>query len=127
MQGKQFFCGEEFKISLLFYIDDFELCNPIGTSRKKHKLCGVYWILNNLQGCSSTLSSIYLAVLCKTEHVKSYGHSTILEPLLQELVTLESHGIYIPEIGRFVKGTVQSVIADNLGAHSLAGFIKSLL
>ncbi|KAI3352079.1 hypothetical protein L3Q82_020899, partial [Scortum barcoo] len=28
-------------------------------------------------------------------------------------------------LGEFVKGTVQSVIADNLGAHGIAGFIES--
>lgn len=56
--------------------------------------------------------------------MKSHGYGTVLEPLLQELVTLESHGVYIAELGRCVKGTVQSVIADNLRAHSLAGFIE---
>lgn len=76
-------------------------------------------------GCNSTLSSIYLALLCKSEYVKSYGYETILEPPLQELITLEIHGVYVPELARFVKGTVQSVIADNLGAHGLADFLES--
>ncbi len=106
---KKFFCREEFQISLSLYIDiDFDLCNPLGTSHKKHKLCGVYWILNNFPpGCSSSLSSIYLAVLCKTEHVKSYGYSTILKHLLHELVTLDSHGVY--ELGHLLK--VQSSLS----------------
>lgn len=33
---------EELRILLRLYVDDFETCNPLGTSRKKHKLCGVY-------------------------------------------------------------------------------------
>lgn len=48
-------------ISLILYIDEFEICNPLGTSRRKHKMCGLYWILGNLPpGCNSALSSIYL-------------------------------------------------------------------
>lgn len=27
--------------------DDFEICNPLGTSRKKHKICAVYLNLSN--------------------------------------------------------------------------------
>ena len=34
-----FVAVEELRISIKLYIDDFEVCNPLGTSRKKHKLC----------------------------------------------------------------------------------------
>lgn len=68
-----FFTGDDLKLSISLYVDDFEVCNPLGTSRKTHKLCGVYWILNNLPpGSHSALSSIYLAVLCRTTDVKVY-------------------------------------------------------
>ena len=60
-----FLNAEELRISLRLYVDDFETCNPLGTSRKKHKLCGVYWVLGNLPpGSHSSSSSIHLAVLC---------------------------------------------------------------
>lgn len=66
---KSFFFREGF-ISLCFYIDDFEVCNPLGTSRKKHRLCAVYWIFGNLPpGCSSTHSLVYLALLSKSDSV----------------------------------------------------------
>lgn len=121
-----FLSDDELKICLTLYIDEFELCNPLGTSRKKHKLCSIYWILNNFRpGSHSALTSIYLAVLCKSNDVKTYGYGNILEPLIQDLVTLEEHGVYVSKLGTFVKGTVHSVIADNLGAHSLAGFTES--
>lgn len=71
-----FFAGEKPRIILNFYVDDFETCNPLGTSRKKHKLCAVYWVLANLPpGSHSALSSIYLSVLCKTNDVNIYGNS----------------------------------------------------
>lgn len=34
--------GEELCISLGLYIDEFEICNPLGTSRKKHKVTAIY-------------------------------------------------------------------------------------
>lgn len=121
-----FFSGTELKILIGLYIDDFEVCNPLGTSPKKHKLCGVYWTLNNLShGSHSSLFSIYLAVLCKSNDVAEYGYGHILHPLLQDLKIMEEEGIFIPLLGTSLKGTVQVVVADNLGAHSLAGFNES--
>ncbi|XP_035848765.1 uncharacterized protein LOC118493311 [Sander lucioperca] len=121
-----FLSAEGLRIAVNLYVDDFEICNPLGTSRKKHKLCGVYWVLGNLPpGSHSTLTSIYLAVLCKSDDVKAYGYEKVLEPLLQDLGTLEQHGVFISQLGQFVKGTVQCVSADNLGAHGIGGFVES--
>jgi len=41
------------------------------------------------------------------------------------LKTLEELGVYVPQLGESVKGAVFSVVADNLGAHSVAGFMQS--
>lgn len=121
-----FLNAEELRISLRLYVDDFENCNPFGTSRKKRKLCGVYWVLANLPpGSHSSLSSIFLAILCKSVDVKIYGYDKVLEPLLQDIKTLEDHGVYVPLLGKSLRGTVQSVVADNLGVHSIAGFTES--
>lgn len=121
-----FFSAGKLRNSLCLYIDDFEVCNPLGTPRKKHNLSAVYWILGNLPpGSSSTLSSIYLALLCKSEYVKEYGYKKIFEPLLHNIVTLEQQGLFFPQLGRFIKGTLQCVVADNLWAHGLAGFVES--
>lgn len=49
----------------------------------------------------------------------------MLEPLLQDLSVLEHHGVFISQAGQFVKGSVQCVIADNLGAHAIGGFVES--
>lgn len=48
-----------------------------------------------------------------------------LEPLLKDLVFLESKGIFV--FARNVEGTVQCVMADNLGAHSIGGFVEKIL
>lgn len=43
-KNNKFLSWEELRLSLLLYCDDYEICNPLGTSRKKHKvLLGVGW------------------------------------------------------------------------------------
>ncbi len=109
-------------ISLILYIDEFEICNTLETSKRKHKICGLYWILGNLPpGCNSALSSIYLAALIKCAELKCYGYEKVLKPVINDLVILEKSGT---KLGRNVKGTVQCVIADNVSAHSTAGFVE---
>ena len=49
----------------------------------------------------------------------------MLEPLLTDLSTLERDGLFVPGLGKVLKGTVVCVVADNLGAHSVAGFVES--
>ncbi|XP_034546085.1 uncharacterized protein LOC117817472 isoform X1 [Notolabrus celidotus] len=118
--------GENQCISLALYIDDFEVCNPLGTSRKKHKLCAIYWVIANLPvKYRSSLSSIYLALLCRSVDAKTFGYENIVEPLLRDIKLLENQGIYISRLGTSVRGTVLYVSSDNLGAHSFAGFQES--
>ena len=125
-QKNEFFSAEENRVSLILYIDDFEVCNPLGTSRKKHKVTAVYWVLGNIPvQLRSTLTSIYLAILCKAEHTKQFGFQRVLEPLLTDIQSLEKDGLFVPVLGKAIKGTVVSVVADNLGAHSVAGFVES--
>nr|XP_023651070.1 uncharacterized protein LOC111835233 isoform X1 [Paramormyrops kingsleyae]XP_023651071.1 uncharacterized protein LOC111835233 isoform X1 [Paramormyrops kingsleyae] len=118
--------GDDERICLILYIDDFEVCNPLGTSRKKHKITAVYWVLANIRSIlRSSLTSIYLAVLCKANDAKKYGFSQVLEPLLTDLKSLEEDGVFVSSLGRFIKGTVFCVIADNLGAHAVGGFLEN--
>lgn len=117
---------EEFRIALYLYIDDFEVANPLGTSRKKHKLTAVYWVLGNLHPkYRSSLYSSQLALLFKANSVKDHGYGEILRPLIRDLVFLEQQGIYVEQLGATDKGTVLFVAADNLAAHSLGGFFES--
>lgn len=77
-----------------------------------------------LKGYVNPPYSIFLAALCKAEDVKRLGYNVVLEALLKDLV-LEEKGLYVPALGRRVKGSVFRVVADNLGAHSLGGFVES--
>lgn len=110
-------------ITLALYIDEFEVCNPLGTSRKIHKIVGVYWIVLNLPAkFRASLTSIQLAALGRSIDVKKFGYERYLEPLLKDLKFIEEYGTDVSENFR-VK--LFCVCADNLGAHSLAGFQES--
>lgn len=63
LKQNNFFSGQELRLCGLIYIDDFELCNPLGTSCKKHKLCAVYWVLNNLPPGSNSSWSYYVELM----------------------------------------------------------------
>ena len=116
---------DEFTIALCLYIDDFEVANPLGTSKLKHKMCAVYWVIANIPAkYRSTLNSIQLALLCNTSTVKECGYAKVLQPLIYDLQFVEQNGIFLEQLGASVKGTVLYVAADNLGAHSLAGFLE---
>jgi len=124
-RDNSFFAEGDCRISLNLYIDDFEVANPLGTSRKKHKLCAIYWVLANLPAKhTSSLHTIQLALLCKTNVVKQHGYSKVLH-LIEDLKCLEEQGVYVEQLGSCVRGSVLHVLADNLGAHSLAGFQES--
>ncbi|XP_038553310.1 uncharacterized protein LOC119886565 isoform X1 [Micropterus salmoides] len=91
-------------------------------------MSAVYWVIANVPPkYRSTLHSIQLAVLCKSSHVKEFGYAKILRPLIHDLASLEQHGVYVEKLGESVKGTVLYVAADNLAAHSLAGFFESFM
>lgn len=90
-------------IPLILYIDEFEICNPLGNSKGKHKICGLYWTLGNLpQGCNSALSFIYLAAVFKSNDLKCYGYEKVLEPVIKNLIILEQKGIFITKLGKTV-------------------------
>lgn len=112
---------------MILYVDDFEVCNPSGTSRKKHKITAVYWVLGDIPATlRSTLSSVFLAILCRADDVKRYGYPKVPEPLLRDLKILEGFvGIVVPSLDKNFKGTAFCVVADNLGAHSIGGFAES--
>lgn len=54
----------------------------------------------------STLSSIYLVILCKADDIKQFGYPQVLEPLLIDLKNYEEDGLFVPSLGKVIKGTV---------------------
>lgn len=107
----------------LFY-DDFETVNPLGSKKGVHKLGALYFTLRNLPDfLNSQLSQIHLLALFYSEDAKKYGYHSIVKHILPDFKILESAGIAIGET-RF-RGTLCSIVHDNLGGNSLLGFTES--
>ncbi|CAC5426219.1 unnamed protein product [Mytilus coruscus] len=115
-------------LQVTLFFDEFTATNPLGHQIKNYKIGGFYMLLGNLPPkFRSKLYVIQLVVLCLSSCIKKNGFENILEPLNNDLQTLERDGIVIDKADgqhRFF-GTVSVVVADNLGAHGLGGFLES--
>ena len=115
-------------VPLLFYIDEFEPCNPIGSRKKIHKLSGVYYTLACLPPrLRSSLKCIFLYCLAYYRHVVNYGYEAIFKDVIRELKELHNETLRVVTAnGRDLCYRVQLKIfsADNLSAHDLCGFQK---
>lgn len=66
----------------------------------------------------STLSFIYLAILYKADAVQKFGYTRVLEPLFNDLKSLEEDGLFVPCFGKNHKGCC--IFCD----YSVGGLLK---
>lgn len=67
-----------------------------------------------------------MALFGRSTDVKQFGFERFFHPLLNDLKILETDGIFVDQLNENLRGSVFIVCADNLGAHSLAGFQENL-
>ena len=76
-------------LQILFYFDDVEVCNPLGSKTKTHKLSFFYFNLGNLSPkLRSKLSGIQLLAISKHKLVGEYGMDAVLQPIIDDLKKL---------------------------------------
>lgn len=135
---KYFCCGNSYKKSELFCrhphslqlqisSDDFETCNPLASKANRHKVCAVYFTIQNLpQRFKSKVSNIYLICLCNSDDVKTKhtDFNNIWQLIVREIKYLEQTGIFIDK-DTTLKGTLTQLAFDNLGANTSLGFVQS--
>lgn len=81
-------------LKIILYQDAFEMCNPIGSSKGKFKVVGVYMILGNLPPyLRSKTNNARLVLLCLEKDLKRFVWDIFLEKLVQDLKTLETIGV----------------------------------
>jgi len=122
------FSTDEQALQIILYYDDFCPINPLGHRAKKYKIAGFYFMLGNIEPKHrSKLHSIHLAAVCFSASLKTYGFSKILQPLINDLITLNDRGVTVvrPEGEFCFKGSLLFVVADNLAAHGIGGFMES--
>lgn len=113
-------------LKIILYQDAFEVCNPLGSSKKKHKILAVYFTLVNFRPhLRYNIDHTLLVLLCKEHDFKYFGQAAVFKPLMQDLKDLENHGIDIFNTGQMVKGTVNFIAGDNLGSHCIGGFVEN--
>lgn len=76
-------------LPLIFYMDEFEPCNPIGSRRKIHKLTAIYFTIASLPpSVRSQVSSIFLYGLSYYSHIVKYRYEKLLQPLCEDLISM---------------------------------------
>ena len=69
--------------------------------------------------------NIHLVSLFHAQDAKRYGIDEILQPLLKDFKILETTGIAVPFAEVSVRGTLTQITGNNLGMHSILGFVES--
>jgi hypothetical protein len=111
---------------LLFY-DDLETANALGPHAVIHKLaCFYFSIVNVSPKYSSALRNVFLAAVAKTVDVKHYGIDRVTETLLDQFKDLENNLLEVTTDNYTgpVRIRLCQVTGDNLGLHSLFGFVE---
>ena len=116
-------------IQIVAYYDELEVCNPLGTHTKKHKLGIVLFTLGNIPPkFRSTLRAINLAVCATRPVIEKHGINAILQPFIRDINTLSSTGITVTTARggtrKFVGGLL-CFVSDNLASNMLGGFKES--
>lgn len=111
-------------ISLILYQDAFEIVNPLGSAKTKHKLVGVYFTLGNLSPVHrSKVDYMQLAILCKEKDLKYFGLSKLFSRVIEELKDLEVNGVEVNGVRLPV--ILAHIAGDNLGQNYIGGFTEN--
>lgn len=85
-QCNPLFKAEPSSLGLMLYQDAFEVVNPLGSSKKKHKILAVYLTLTDvLPHNRSSIDQMQLVLLCKEQDFKYFGMAKVFEPLIKDL------------------------------------------
>ena len=116
-------------LQIIAYYDELELCNPLGTNVKKHKIGCVFFTIGNLHPkYRSSFKSIFLSTAVNYSIVERHGMNEVLKPFVEELNKLAISGIEVLRNGtkKLYKGALVAFLADNLASHTVGGFKQSM-
>lgn len=128
IKNNNFLHGNKNTLQIILYQDAFEVYNPLGASKKKFKLVGLYMILGNLSAyLRSKVEHIQLVFLCYEKHITFFRWEKVMEPLINDLKNLEKNGVVISVANKSINfiGTVIAMLGDNLGSHQIGGFTEN--
>lgn len=112
-------------IGIILYQDAFEVVNPLGSGRKKHKILAMYLTLANILPHNRlSLDQMQLVLLCREQDYKHFGQNLVFGSLVKDLKDFETNGVILPD-GQLCKGTLYAISGDNLGSHNIGGFTEN--
>ena len=123
------FSSDKQTIQIIAYFDEVELCNPLGSSSKKHKLGCVFFTIGNIrQQFRSWLKCIFVASVARVPVIRKHGMNLFLQPFVDSMEILAKDGLTVTIEGKsqHFKVGLLAVLADNLAAHALGGFKESM-
>jgi hypothetical protein len=125
-KNNPFFVSNPEAVPILLYSDAACLINPLNTGRtKSHKVTGFYFTFGNLPAWNrSKCEPLQVAIYVLEKDLMQFGYDAVLKPLISDLQKLEQ-GVVIDGYDSPVKAGLALWIADNLGAHEIAGLSKS--
>lgn len=132
---RNFCCGEVYKKSEIFnsdpytlqieiFTDDFDPCSPIKSKATVHKLCAVYFAIQNFpEQYQSRINYIQLVCLCYSDDINKStqeDYNNIWQMIVEEIKQLEVRGISVGSIN--IRGSICWPSFDNLGANTSLGY-----
>ncbi|XP_047129003.1 uncharacterized protein LOC105847952 [Hydra vulgaris] len=112
-------------IYLMLFQDSFEVTNPIGSGKKKHKTLAVYLTLANIPSQKQyTSNQLQLVLMCRDVDFKFFGLKKVFAPLLSDLQEISMSGVAISDtLTLTIK--LLCILGDNLGSHAIGGFCEN--
>jgi hypothetical protein len=120
--------GEDLVLPFFLYFDDFEIGNPLGSHAGLHKIGALYLSIPCLPPhYTSQLKNIFVAQLFHSCDREKFGNKVVFSPIIDEINYLKTVGITVQTENYCgtVKFELGLIVGDNLGLHSICGFVES--
>ena len=115
-------------LQIIAYFDELEVCNPLGSAAKVHKVGIFLFTIANLPPkYRSSLKCLYLFAVAKASDIKKFSPDVVLAPFISDINALSNVGVSVTYSDKVVvyKGTLLAFVADNLASHAIGGFKES--
>ncbi len=117
-------------LQLIAYYDEIELCNPLGSSNKKHKVGCIFLSLGNLHpNIRSSLDSMFIVAVGSSKIISKHGINEFLKVFVKDINELNQSGVLVQineQSSKVYNIALLAFLADNLAAHQLGGFKESM-
>lgn len=121
-------CDQNIILPLFIYFDEYESGNSLGSHAGIHKIGAIYYSVPCIPTkFMARLENIFLAMLFHSSDLKEFGGNVIFKKLIEELTSLQSHGISIDtnEGTKTIYFSICFFLGDTLGLNMILGFTES--